>query len=253
MTKQGGMGHQLYVGGVDVGADIQSLSRIGGGPAALDFTPITKSAFERQGGLLDGGMDLTCYFNPTVSPDTTSHAHTVFSALPTADVLLTYGMGTAIGDWAANEVAKQVNYDPNRAQDGSLLFAVQSVANGWGVEWGKHLTAGKRTDTTATNGASLDTLASVAFGWQAYLHVMTVTGTSVTVTLEDSANNSSFTALTGGAFAAATSGGAPSWQRIESASRTATVRQYVRAVTTGTFTSATFVVLFVKNDTLVVH
>lgn len=250
MTKQGGMGHQLYVGGVDVGADIQSLSRIGGGPAALDFTPITKAAFERQGGLLDGGMDLTCFFNPTTSPDTTSHAHTVFSALPTTDVLLTYGMGTAIGDWAANLVAKQVNYDPARAQDGSLLYTVQATANAWGLDWGKHLTAGKRTDTTVTNGASLDTLASVAFGWQAYLQVFAITGTSVTVTLEDSANDSTFTTLAGSAFTAATAFG---WQRLESASRTATVRRYVRAVTTGTFTSATFALLFVKNDTLVVH
>jgi hypothetical protein len=126
-----------------------------------------------------------------------------------------------------------------------LTMQTQLLANGYGVEWGNQLTAGKRSDTTATNGTSYDFLASTSFGWQAYLQVFSFTGTSCTVTLEDSANNSAFASFTGSAFVAATAIGT---QRIASATPTATVRQYVRAVTSGTFSQCTFAVVFVKNE-----
>ncbi len=74
-----------------------------------------------------------------------------------------------------------------------------------------------------------------------------ITGTSVTVTLEDSADNSSFAGFTGSAFTAATVLG---WQRIAGAAG-ATVRRYVRARTSGTFSNAQFAVVFVKNETAV--
>src|SRR3546814_6741489 len=101
-------------------------------------------------------------------------------------------------------VGKQIDYAPNRGDEGSRLFTVGIQANGFGLDWCRQLTAGKRTDTAATNGASIDTLASAAFGFQAYLQVFSFTGTSVTVTLEDSADNVSFAAITSGAFTAAT-------------------------------------------------
>ena len=68
-------------------------------------------------------------------------------------------------------VAKQLNYDGTRANDGAFTFAVSAQANGYGLEWGKQLTAGTRTDTGATNGTG------VAFGYSGedYLRV---TGTS---------------------------------------------------------------------------
>jgi hypothetical protein len=64
-----------------------------------------------------------------------------------------------------------------------------------------------------------------------------VTGTSVTVTVQDAPNNTAgeFTNLTGGAFAAKTALGA---ERIASAA--AIIQRYVRVKTTGTFTVGTF-------------
>lgn len=240
MSKQSGLGSNFYVGGVDVSGDIGSLSKLSGSRAQLDVTGIDKLANERLFGVRDGAMSWSAFFNPT-------GAHPVFAALPTTDIVATYAVGplAGVGSAGACLVAKQVNYDGNRGTDGSFTFNVDAVANAFGLDWGYQLTAGKRTDTTATSPATgVDFVdASTAFGWQAYLQVFAVTGTSVTVTLQDSADNSSFTNLTGGAFTAATG---VTTQRLQGGT-TATVRRYVRAITTGTFTVGTFNVVFVRN------
>jgi hypothetical protein len=109
------------------------------------------------------------------------------------------------------------------------------------------LTAGRRTDTTATSPATgIDTLASASFGAQAYLHVFSVVGTSVTITIQDSADNSNFLAITPSMAFTAVNGGATSTQRI-AVVNTTTIRRYIRVITTGTFSSAVFAVNMVKN------
>jgi hypothetical protein len=231
----------VWVGGVDLSGDTQSFGRIAGGVAPLNVTPVNKEAFERIGGLHDGGIDAVTFFNPSAGS-----AHPVLSALPRTDVVLTTTIGSTLGYPAAGLTAKQVNYDGTRAADGMLTFAVQSLSNTHPLDWGVLLTAGKRTDTAATDGTSVDlTDVSTAYGWQAYLHVFSVTGTSVTVTLEDSANDADWTPLTGGAFTAVADPG-PGAQRLAGASD-ATVRRYLRATSSGTFTEAIFGVVFTRN------
>lgn len=240
MAKQSGMGDRCFISGIDISGDINSLSNIHGGHATIDVTDITKSARERIGGIRDGGFSFISYFN-----DSLAQAHKTLRALPTADVLASYLRGTSIGSPMASCAAKQINYDGQRAKDGALTFTTDVQANAFGLEWGEQLTAGIRTDTGATSPATgLDTAASASFGLQAYLHVFAFTGTSVTVTLQDSADNSSFAAIGAGvSFAAATTVGA---QRIVTVN-TQTVRRYVRAITTGTFTNAQFAVQLTKN------
>jgi hypothetical protein len=243
MAKQSGLGDNCYVGGYDLSGDIGSLSRIGGGIATFDVTGIDKSAMERIGGLRDGAIEFNSFMN-----DSTGQAHNRLRTLPTADVVVSYFRGTALGNQAASLVAKQINYDGTRNNDGMLTFQTQAQANAYGLEWGTQLTAGKRTDTTATSPATgVDFTASTSFGWQAYLQVFSFTGTSCTVTLQDSANNSAFAGFTGSAFTAATG---VTTQRLEGAAGS-TVRQYVRAITSGTFSECTFAVMFVKNESLV--
>lgn len=242
MAKQSGLGDYLLVDGYDFSGDIGSIQRIAGGPAASEVTGITKSAFERIGLLRDGGIDFTSWFNPD-----TDRAHAVLTALPYANRQMTYCRGLGLGSQAASALLKQIDYAPNRGADGALSIAVTSQSTDYGVEWGVQLSAGQRTDTAATNGASIDGTASTAFGWQAYAHLVAFTGTNITLTIQDSADDSSFAALAGGGFTAFTAAGA---QRIQGA-RDATVRRYVRLATTGTFTSATFLVNFIRNDTLI--
>lgn len=241
MTKQTGLGARLFVDGYDLSGDTQSLGRIGGGPAPIDVTGIDKSAPERIGGRRDGGIDWVSHFNPA-----TDQAHLVLSTLPRTDRIVSYWQGTALGSPAAVCTAKQITYDPTRGADGALTMAVSAQSNSYGLEWGVQATAGRRVDTSATNGSSVDLGAASSFGLQAWLHVFAFTGTSVTVKLQQSSDNGAgdaFADVTGGGFTAATAAGA---QRIETA-RDQAVERYLRVVTTGTFTSADFAVIVTVN------
>lgn len=248
MAKTSGLGDALYVSGNDLSGDITALGNVGGGPAPLENTGINRSAYERIGGVRDGRLECTSWWNPT-------GAHPVLSALPTTDVHEMFCCGTALGSPAACLVAKQANHDGTRGNDGSFTFATSSQANGYGVEWGYLLTAGQRVDTAATNGTGVDFgvgsfplfNGQALFGAQCYLQVFAFTGTDVTIKVQDSADNVSFADVAGMAFTAVTSG--PGVQRIATASNQ-TVRRYLRAVTTtsGGFTSCTFAVAAVRND-----
>lgn len=245
MSKQNGLGDRFFIGSVDLSGDTQSLGGISGGCATIDVTGIDKSAFERIGGVRDGKISWVSFFNPALGK-----AHKTLSPLPSTDVICTYLRGTTLGNPSASMVGKQLNYDPTRGNDGALTFAVEAQSNGYGINWGQQLTAGLRTDTAATLGSSIDTLASASFGWQSFLHVTAFTGTDVTVKIQDSADNSSWADLSGAGFTTVTSVGS---ERKASSSPTATVRRYVRVITTTSagFTSVSFVVNFIKNETLV--
>ncbi|MFJ4682058.1 hypothetical protein [Streptomyces sp. NPDC088789] len=244
MAKTSGLGDNLHIAGFNASGDIQALGAIGGGPALLNFTGIDKGAYERKGGLRDGRFEMTTFFNPDPLNGAT---HETLSALPRTNVILTYCRGTILGNPAASLVSKQIGYDPSRGDDGMLTFAVSAQANGYGIEWGRQLTGGVRTDTAATNGTGIDTTASAAFGGQAYLQVFEFTGTDATVTIQDSADNVTFADVTGLKFSQITAG--PTSERI-AIGNTATIRRYVRAatVTTGGFGLLSFAVNFIKNE-----
>ncbi len=242
MTKQSGLGDAFYFGGYDLSGEVNALSKVGSPLAVLDVTPINVKAHVRIAGLRDGGIDFSTFFDPAAG-----HSHPVLAALPRTDVVACYfAGGQAIGNAAACMVAKQVDYDPTRGNDGALSSAVSSVANSYGLDWADQLTPGLRTDVAATNGTARDFGAATSFGFQMYLQVTAFTGTDVTVKLQDSADNVSFADLASGAFAQTTA--AHTAQRV-AVGGTATVRRYVRAVTvtSGGFTSATFAVALAKN------
>ncbi len=239
------MGDACYVGGYNISGDINSLQKIGGGPASpLDMTDITQSAMDRSGGVLGGAIDFTAYHNTAAN-----RAHARLSLLPTTDVQVSYFRGSTIGNPAASMIAKQVNYDGTRAQDGSFLLTVSALStSAYPLEWGEMITAGIRTDTTGTTGSAMDSgAATTNFGLQAYMHVFSFTGTSFTATLHESSDNSgdAYVAVTGGAFTAASAIGT---QRIATATNLA-VERYLKVITTGTFSEASFAISVVRNQT----
>lgn len=144
-------------------------------------------------------------------------------------------------------VGKQVNFDGTRGDDGDFKFSVQAQANGFGLEWGRQLTAGIRTDTAATDGASIDTTASADFGGQAYLQVFAATIVDATIKIQDSADDAAWADVASFGFTALAAGRTA--ERIAIAN-TATIRRYVRVVTTttGGITSLAFAVMLVKNE-----
>lgn len=247
MAKQSGLGDNLYVAGFNLSGDTASLDNIHGGPNLGENTGIDKSAVERIGLLRDGGMTVNSWFN-----DAPGQEHPVWSPLPTTDRVMTYCRGTALGGEAAAMLAKQIDYNSKREQSGSLAFTVQALATSFGLEWGKQLTAGRRTDGGATNGTGVDFgSGSTAFGLQAYLHVFAFTGTSATIKLQESSDNAAgdpYADVTGGAFATVT--GVTS-ERIQTG-RTQTVERWLRVVTTGTFSNLVFAVMVNRNDVSVV-
>ena len=248
MAKQSGLGDNLYVDGYDVSGDTQSLDSINGGPAALEQTGIDKSAMERIGGMRDGGMSWTSFWDPGGAAD---DAHAVYSTLPTTDRGVAYLRGTTRGNPAAAMVAKQIGYDGTRGTDGEFTFGLEAQSNDYGLQWGVNLTAGKHSSSGAENLTSVDlTDVSTDFGAAAFLHVFSFTGTSCTVAIEDSADDAAFSAIGGLSFTAAT--GVTS-ERIQTTTLTENVRRYVRAVTTGTYTECTFAVVFVRNLTAVTY
>lgn len=248
MAKTSGLGTHFYVDGYDLSGDTNALDTIESSIEMLDDTGINKYAHERLPGLKDGKLGFTVIFNPSTSSPVAEHS--VLNTPPRADRILLF-CANSIGDMSAAMVAKQTNYAGNRDDKGNLKFKVEADANGFGLEWPLLLTPNQRTDTAATNGTAFDFGAATSFGFQAYLQLIAFTGTDATVKLQDSADNSTFADVASGAFVQVTST-TPQAQRI-AVGGTATVRRYVRVstVTTGGFTSLTFVVSLVKNPAAV--
>lgn len=244
MPKQSGLGDNFYIGGYDLSGDVGSLGKISCKTAVLEVTAINKSAHERLYGLRDGDLTFDSYFDNGTATSVFGNEHQVLSALPTSDTIAQYWRGTTLGGSVFSLNSLQINYDGKRDNKGDLTLAVNCMGDQFGGEWGIGLTPGIRTDSTATNGTSVDNAAPTAFGAQMYLEVFAVTGTSVTVTVAHSTDNTTFTSL--GAFTAVTSGSPRNTQRI-AVSNSTTVNRYLRVQTTGTFTNAQFAVMVARN------
>jgi hypothetical protein len=237
--KSHGMGDQLWIGGNDLGADTNSLTSLRTGLAGtLPATAITQDAEARFPGLRDGDLTVVSYWNPDAGA-----AHSVYSALPTTDVVCTYAHTQLIGGPTWNVVAKQVDYQGNHGQDGSFLLTIPFLPNSYGVGPGYQATPGMRTDASATAAAAVSPLdqASIspgAFGAIVWVHLKSLASGTVTIKLQESSDNSgdAYTDVTGATTAGLSS--APTGVRI--ATGAIDVERYLKVVTTGTFTDAVF-------------
>jgi len=151
MAKQSGRGAGFYIAGYDLSGDVSAVNSITGGHAVKEVTAIDKSAVERMLLTRDGSMDISSWFDTAAASQ-----HIAFKALPSTDVLATFATGTALASAVANLMAKQVTYDLDRGEDGSLAAKTNVVGNAYGLDWGKLLTTGKQTIVTAANGTGVD-------------------------------------------------------------------------------------------------
>lgn len=247
MAKQSGLGDGLFVNGYDLSGDIQQVNNIGSPRAVIDVTGINKSAYERIYGVRDGVIEMTTHFNTA-----TGQQFPTLKAVPDTDSHFLFRHGSTLGNPAAALVSKRVNFDMTRGNEGGVTFAVGAQSNGYGLDWGVLLTPGLSTITGAGNQTSVDLgTGSLSFGWQAFMQVTALTGTDVTIKVQDSTDNVTFGDLSGGGFTQTTA--ANTYQRIASSSATATVKRYVRLVasTSAGFTSLSYVVMFHRNDSLI--
>lgn len=239
MSKQTGLGDELFVDGNDIAGDVQSIGGLSTPIATLEMTGINKSAFERQYGLADGQAEFTAFFN-----DAANAAHVTLSDLPRSNGQVMYLRGPGAGRPALAIVGKRIDYAGTRGDDGSLTFSITAQGSGTTADWCRQVTAGKETFAAAADGDSVDLgTGTKAFGFQAYLQVFSIGSGSATVTLEDSPDDSAFTEL--GAF---TTVSGRTVERIQSPGDTDSVDRYVRVSVTGTFTDLVACVIINRNN-----
>jgi hypothetical protein len=207
--------------------------------ATFNWTTIGQSANATGLGQRNAGWDIVSLMDVAAGVDSPP-----LKTLPRTDTIATYCRGTTIGNPGACILAKQVNYDPTRDNTGFLSLATSLTANGFGYEWGEQLTAGLRTDTTATTGPFFDDTAGSSFGGQAYFQLTAFSGTSVTIDIQSCTTSGGSYATTGLTSAALTAIGT---QRVAVANTT-TINRFLKVVTTGTFTNAVFSVVFCRNS-----
>ncbi len=230
MAKITGIGANLWVGPYNVSGDVGAIDSITSSRTQIDVTSIEDDFMSRLPGLGDGSINFSGYFNPG-----TGQLHAAYgSAFGTALVQVTTAFGTAIGSPAASIGAARTGYGVTRAVGGALtVSAVAESGIGYGTDWG-FLLAG-RASATGTASTTVDNGVPTAGGAQAYLHVTAVAAGTVTVTVEGSANNAAFTAVSGLAFTATS---VPTSESKATAAGAA-IPQYLRYnVTGGTATFA---------------
>lgn len=247
MAKGSGLGALLFVDEYDISGDTQQAS-IGRPSNVLDMTAINATGHERIHAAVDGQIQATVFFNDesVAGGGSTNQEHVALKAKASgADRIVSYFQGSAIGNMAACLACKQRNYDASRGEDGSLTIQAQGQdSTSKGLDYCEQLTAGKRTDTGATNGTGLQEPAGgTAFGLAAYLHVFSFSGTDATVKLQESSDDGDtdlYADVTGGGFTQVTG---VTKERIVTG-LTQAVEQYLRVVTitSGGFSNLVFAV-----------
>jgi hypothetical protein len=211
MAKASGLGMRFYADGHDISGDVGSIQTLRTSRAELDDTGLDKSAHERLPGIRDGEVQFNAFYNPSLLPDA---SQAVLDDLPSTDVICMVCFRAILGADVGIIIGKP------------LELTSHVRANGHGLDAGVLLTAGRRSDTAAANGSSVDGGAATAFGWSAALEVFDFAGTSAAVVLQDSADNVTFVDVAGGTFTTITAAPAAEYR---SGSPTATLRRYTRA------------------------
>lgn len=185
-------------------------------------------------GLGEGQINVQGIWNP--ASDQTDEeivaldgSEVVVSASPTA--------AGAIGDRVHMVNGELANYQPRAPHNDAVRFSASYTGDA-GAYLGVVLHHDNQESSTG-NFASVDGTAQTTDGATGFLHVTQFSGTDATITIEDSANDSTFGSLV--AFSQVT--GVDS----EKVTASGTVERYVRINLAGTFTNLTFIVSFARH------
>lgn len=239
MAKQTGLNCRAYVHGYDISGEVSVLTNAGYTQTLLEVPTLTKLAVERLIGVEDGSLGFNTWFDP--ASDLSHDALLVSGAVPTADRVVLFALGAAIGDPCIYLTAKQANYNVNRSPNAAIEITAGFEANAFGLDFGIMLTAHDDTFSSLGFGTSFDMVTvSTTAGASAVVELMSLNSGTVDFDIQDSADNSSFADITDMSFVALTARGA---ERLETASG-ATIRRYVRLEAANTFTTAVVAVGF---------
>jgi hypothetical protein len=245
MTITSGIGGRAFLDEFNLSGTIAQMSAMEQTEAQLDKTTIQDEAVRRLGARKDGRLATVSHFD-----DAAGMSHDALSEYPasTENRLLSYCHRATRGAPAWSCWGKQTELIYNRQADGDLLLNASVAGNGYGVELGHLLTAGLESSsgTEALTGVDDGAGAASDYGLQAYLHVVSFTGTDVTVTLQDSDDDAAtdpYGDITGAAFTTVTGVG---FERIQTG-RTENVKQWIRVDLDGTYSAVELVVVVVPN------
>jgi hypothetical protein len=144
-----------------------------------------------------------------------------------------------LGNRALMMKAEHASYQIRSTANDAVRIVAGGTADG-GVRTAGEVLQPLEAETTTFNGTSVDSGASSAVGGVGHLHVTAFSGTSGTVEIEHSANDSTFANLI--VFSNVTAVGA------QRSTVTGTVNQYLRfAISADTFTSMTVFAAFARN------
>lgn len=180
-------------------------------------------------GAQDGSLNFSGYFNATAGR--TDEVFTSLKDSVAAAIVSVAPEGFTIGNLVDMGKFQLTSYAINTGTEAPVEVSADMASDDQqdtGVSLKDDLSAETTTDATVNN-ASVNETAQTLLGWVAHLHVKTYSGfTSVTVKIQDSADDSAWADVAGAGFTLASG---VTEQRLEGAVA-ATVRQYVRSVIT---------------------
>jgi len=238
-----GKSARVYASGYDLSTFLNSADM--NGNADLAETSTFGSVYKSfVAGLIDFKMSLAGYFDSAVggvdeilSP-LLGTSEVLLTVLPQGDVKTYRGRGMT---------GVEVNYGVTAGLDGAASITMEASsktpAEAVVVDTIK---AAKTATGQDAAGVISPTGAATTNGWSAYLHCFAMSGTAAptcAVKLQDSADDSSYLDVTGGAFTtlSAANANVPGGQRIVGASGT-TLRKYTRFLWTITGTDPSFTI-----------
>lgn len=153
MSKISSIGSKAYFGGYDLSGDITGLGGIVSSVDFQDTSAIDSTAMERLMLRRDGSIAINAILNPS-----SGRSHPVLSALPSTEIDVMWAASTTLGDICAMLAAKQASYQFAIGTNGATQLTANALAAiGAALEWGNLLTAGQRTDSSATlSGTGID-------------------------------------------------------------------------------------------------
>ena len=233
MAIKSGLGQQFYTAGYDISGDVGAVDEMSVTIADLVVAGIDKSAAVRVQTRADARCAYSGFFNKAAGQQ-----HAALKGMPTADVLESFLIAGAVrGAVAMQLLATRLQpYVHTHGRDGSAEFSVAGMANNAPLEDSVLLTAGTDSHGSASSSASVDENGAgggdSAEGAIGFLQVMSFASGTPTFILEDSSNDSAWaTLISFGAVAARTG---------VRTTVTGAVGRDFRATTTGTFTTAVF-------------
>ena len=233
-----GLSQEFFIGGYDLSGDVGAIDECSSPREYLEAPVLNKSAMVRIRGRTDGKISFKTWFD-----DATGLEHDALKGLPTADVVVLWGLGNTLGDEAAGLVAKQVDYNWSRGADGSMEGSVQCLGQGASLEWVQRLTAGAVTHSSAGSETGVVDAGATTRGLIGYLQVMTISG-APTFLIQQSSNT---TNGIDGAWTTIISFGASSARHGVRQTSSGAVAKGLRVTTTGTFSSAVFTMAYVRG------